>query len=261
MQPGSNRPGFVGVSLKMYLDHAATLDWVAAAAKIAGDHPAVRSQRVEVAVLPTFVSIEAAHRVAGDSGLRIGAQDVAWADRGPYTGEVSAGDLAVLGCRFVEIGHAERRAQFGEDDTMIAGKLAATVRHGLTPLLCVGETDTVDAEAAADFCLRQIAGALTDVDTPVADLIIAYEPVWAIGAEHPADADHVRQVCRLIRSGLDQDQRLQQLRIIYGGSAGPGTLTDLADAVDGLFLGRFAHDPDAFGQVLDEADRQVGRIT
>jgi triosephosphate isomerase len=248
------KPMFVGASLKMYLDHAATLQWVTAAAAIAGDHPAVADGRVDVVVLPTFVSIEAVSRTAGDSGLQVGAQDVAWADSGPYTGEVSAVDLAALGCRYVEIGHAERRAQFGEDDKIIAAKLAAAARHGLTPMLCVGETEPTSATAAAEFCLTQVGAALAEMGDGSVELIIAYEPVWAIGAERPADADHVRQVCRLIRDGLDDDHRLATVRIIYGGSAGPGTLTDLGQAVDGIFLGRFAHDPEAFGRVVDEAD-------
>lgn len=244
---------FLGVSLKMYLDHAATLGWVDAVSAIVRQQPAVASGRVEVAVLPTFVSIEAAVRAAGDSGLGVGAQDIAWDDHGPYTGEVSGVDLAALGCRYVEIGHAERRALFGEDDKMIAGKLAAAVRNGLTPILCVGERDRISAPAAAAACLEQVGGALGEIDGPVPELIIAYEPVWAIGADRPAGAEHVREVCRLLRSGLTDDHRPDRVRIIYGGSAGPGVLTSLSDAVDGLFLGRFAHDPAAVRQVITEA--------
>jgi triosephosphate isomerase len=237
----------------MYLDHAATLRWVSSVTAIVREQPAVADGRVEVAVLPSFVSIEAVVRAAGDSGLRVGAQDLGWDDHGPYTGEVSGVDLAGLGCRYVEIGHAERRSLFGEDDKIVSAKLAAAVRHRLTPILCVGEQQRISAGEAADYCLAQVAGALGEVDGPAGELIIAYEPVWAIGADRPAGADQVREVCRSIRAGLAGDDRLDAVRIIYGGSAGPGVLNDLGDAVDGLFLGRFAHDPQALRQVILEA--------
>jgi triosephosphate isomerase len=174
---------------------------------------------------------------------------------------VSGRDLAAFGCRYVEVGHAERRRIFGEDDAVVAGKVAAAVRNGLVPMLCVGEEDRVDADQAAEFCRGQVERALADVgpdaELPVSELVIAYEPVWAIGAERPAGADHVRSVCRQLRDSFaDGDPR--QLRVIYGGSAGPGLLTELGDAVDGLFLGRFAHDPQAFAAVVGEAGRLVG---
>ncbi|QDP96662.1 triosephosphate isomerase [Microlunatus elymi] len=244
---------FLGVSLKMYLDHRSTLRWIADVAAIADEQSAVADGTVQLAVLPSFVSLQAAARITAGTRLELGAQDLSWADSGAFTGEVSGRDLAALGCRYVEVGHAERRRLFGEDAVIIAGKLAAAQRNGLTPILCVGEEERVDEEEAADFCLDQIAGALGDLDGELPELIIAYEPVWAIGADRPAGADHVRAVCRRLRAELADDHRPQQVRVIYGGSAGPGLLAQLGDAVDGLFLGRFAHDPQQLRQVIIEA--------
>lgn len=245
---------FLGVSLKMYLDHAATLGWVRDVVAIAGRSPAVADGRVQVAVLPTFVSIDAVSAITAESLVDHGAQDLAVADEGAFTGEVSGRDLAALGCRYVEVGHAERRRLFGEDETVVAGKFAAAVRNGLVPILCVGESDHVDADAAAEVCVGQVRSALAGAEAAVPDLIIAYEPVWAIGADRPAAVDHVRAVCAGIRAGVDEDHRLSRVRVIYGGSAGPGLLSELgADAVDGLFLGRFAHDPAALAALIDEA--------
>ncbi|SDT47859.1 triose-phosphate isomerase family protein [Microlunatus soli] len=246
-------PIFLGVSLKMYLDHEATLRWVTDVVATADSEPAVRDGRVRVAVLPTFVSVDAVAAATRGTPVAVGAQDLAWADHGAFTGEVSGRDLASLGCRYVEVGHAERRQLFGEDDKIIASKLAAAARNGLIPILCVGEQDHLSPERAVDLCRQQVLSALAEVDSGLDELIIAYEPVWAIGAEQPADADHVRAVCRQLRAGLADDHRTEQVRVIYGGSAGPGLLTELGDAVDGLFLGRFAHDPEAFGRVIGEA--------
>jgi triosephosphate isomerase len=249
---------FLGVSLKLYLDHATTLGWVSEVVAIAGRSPAVVDGRVDLAVLPSFVSIDAASVITRNTPVDLGAQDLAWADHGAYTGEVSGADLAALGCRYVEVGHAERRRLFGEDDKIVAAKFAAAVRNGLVPILCVGETDHVGTDTAAEFCVAQVQSALAEVDRGVPELIIAYEPVWAIGADRPAGVDHVRSVCAGIADGVGDDQRLSRVRVIYGGSAGPGLLTELgADAVDGLFLGRFAHDPAALAAVIDEASALV----
>jgi triosephosphate isomerase len=209
--------------------------------------------------LPTFVSIDAVSMITRGTPVRYGAQDLGWADHGAYTGEVSGVDLALLGCSYVEVGHAERRRLFGEDDKTIAGKFAAAVRNGLVPILCVGEADRVAPAAAADFCVGQVAAALTEIDQGVPELIIAYEPVWAIGADEPASTEHIRGVCAGIRAGVADDHRLTGTRVIYGGSAKPGLLSSLgSETVDGLFLGRFAHDPAAVAVMIDEASALRG---
>jgi triosephosphate isomerase len=243
----------IGASLKMYFSHARTLEWVSDVAAILAGHPA--RDAVTAFVIPQYPSIPAALERAGD--LLVGAQDVAAADAGAFTGEVSAAVLAELGCRFVEVGHAERRRMFGDTDAVVAAKTHAALRNGLVPLVCVGESERVDAEAAADVCFAQIRSALAAADDAGTggDIVIAYEPLWAIGAPAPASDDHIRGVCTRLRASLSEGER--RARVIYGGSAGPGLLTRIADSVDGLFLGRFAHEPGAVRDILDE----VGALT
>jgi triosephosphate isomerase len=242
----------IGSSLKMYFGRARTVEWTRAVADICAAHPAVREGLVEPFVIPSFVSIAEVMPIARTAGMLVGAQDVHWAEPGPYTGEVSAAELAEHGVSLVEIGHAERRAHFGETDDTVARKTAAVVRHGLTPLLCIGEAVESDPTRAAEVCTSQLESSLARVDGSLANrLVVAYEPVWAIGRSDPADDEHIRLVTRAIKTALVATPFSAQ--VIYGGSARPGLLPRIGDAVDGVFLGRFAHDPLAFGGILDEA--------
>lgn len=234
----------LGVSLKMYFTHARTVQWTRDVADILAAHPA--APHVEAFVLPQYPSLPACLAVGG--GWRVGAQDVAMEDDGPYTGEVSGAVLAELGCRYVEVGHAERRRLFGEDEDVVRAKTRAAVRNGLIPLLCVGEAVRSDPAAAADACIRQIDSALEG--NAGGEIIVAYEPLWAIGAAEPAEPAEIRAVCALLRAHLRGVPN--PARVIYGGSAGPGLLSQITDSVDGLFLGRFAHDPAAVRDILDE---------
>ena len=244
----------VAVSLKMYFDRTRSLEYFDAVRDLAG-RPAVAAGDVRLAVLPDFLTLPTACETLSSTSALVGAQDLCPADRGAFTGEVSGADLASLGCSCVEIGHAERRTIFGEDDAMVAAKAAAAARNGLIPLLCVGEAERTTPESAARDCVRQVERALAEV-AGRAEVWIAYEPYWAIGAAEPAPADYVRAVCARLRADLADAGRGTTL--IYGGSAGPGLLTELGDAVDGLFLGRFAHDPSALAQVVAEAATRVG---
>lgn len=236
----------VGVSLKMYMDHRRTMQWLTEVAAL--PLPA----EVELFVIPDFLSLYPAAALLGAGPVRLGAQDVFWEDQGAYTGEISAPMLAAAGCRYVEIGHAERRALFAESDAVIAAKAAAATRSGLIPLLCVGEPLQAGTEAAIAFCRAQIAAVLAAIPEQ-AELMVAYEPVWAIGAAEPAGAEHIRAVSQGLRECL-QGRRAS---LIYGGSAGPGLFQTLDGHVDGLFLGRFAHDSQALLQVLQEVAAAV----
>lgn len=235
----------IGTSLKMYFSHAKTVAWVKATASIVAEHPA----EVDTFVIPQYPSIPAALEYAGV--MSVGAQDVATQDAGAFTGEVSAAVLAELGCRYVEIGHAERRRLFGDTDEVVAAKVLAALRNGLTPILCIGEAEHVAPEVAAEQCLTQVRSALAEAEAAGIDgeIVLAYEPLWAIGAPAPADPEHIRGVCSRLREGAGLER---QVAVIYGGSAGPGLLGAIADSVDGLFLGRFAHDPAAIRAILDE---------
>lgn len=242
----------VGVSTKMYLGYQASLRWLAEVRSVVDARPGLDRNSlgpdsgVRVFVMPSFPVLEQARRIFDGSPVLLGAQNCSWAD-GALTGEVSPRMLAELGVSLVEAGHAERRRLFGETDSVVARKVHAALDAGLTPLLCIGEPDMLGHEAAAEFCLRQVWSAVGDDDSLLPKLALAYEPVWAIGAEQPAAAGYVNAVAGLLREATDA-----ACPIVYGGSAGPGLLPALP-GVDGLFLGRFAHDAANLGRVLDEA--------
>jgi triosephosphate isomerase len=245
----------VGVGLKMYLDHSSTLRWLEGVRDVIGEHPAVVSGEVGVFVLPGFTALVEAAAILEGSLISFGAQDLAWADAGPYTGEVSGVDLAQIGCTFVEVGHAERRRHFLEDGDVFSRKLDAAYRNGLVPVLCVGEETRGSPSAAADVVVGQLDEALrVSMETgSTGPLVLAYEPVWAIGAPEPAPADFIRAVADAARSALDARPALAGSRLIYGGSASSGLLPSLGGSVDGLFLGRSSHDISVLKDVIDEA--------
>ena len=246
----------IGAGLKMYLGHRQTLEWLTGVAKLVDRHPGCRRNAVELFVLPAFPSLAQAVALLSPSGVRVGAQDLFWEDRGPFTGEVSGVELAELGCTLVEVGHAERRTLFGETDDVVSRKTAAAFRNGLMPVLCVGESDPQEPDLAARECVRQLAACLehSRVAESVGPVLLAYEPQWAIGATAPADPAYIRTVCGGLRAALEKDNALNGSRVVYGGSAGAGMLGRLGGAVDGLFLGRASHDLVVLEAVLDEAD-------
>jgi len=249
-------PAFtVGVSLKMYFGHERTLEWSRRVVEIARTHEAVTSGVVELFVVPTFPALVPVGALVDGSGVALGAQDLFWEDEGAFTGEVSGSELREIGCRLVEIGHAERRALFGDDDERIRLKVAAAFRNDLVPLLCVGETERGSVEDAVALVLAQITSALDAADAAgsTGPVLAAYEPVWAIGAPEPADPAFIAGVVTALEAALTALPGRAGSRVIYGGSAGPGLLTALEGRVPGLFLGRFAHDPEAVRTILDEA--------
>ncbi|MBV9450424.1 MAG: triosephosphate isomerase [Streptosporangiaceae bacterium] len=225
----------IGISLKMYFGQRRTVDWCRAVAGLAARHPAVASGAVELFVLPAAPMIAPVLGIFAGTPVHVGAQNLSSEDSGAFTGEVSGALLQEMGCRYAEVNHAERRRLFGEDDSTAAAKVAACWRNGLIPVLCVGEP----AEAS------EILG---NTRNPV---ILAYEPHWAIGQAEPAPVQHIRMVTSGLRRWLSTRNNG---RVIYGGSAGPGLLTSISDSADGLFLGRFAHDPAALAAILDEAE-------
>ncbi|KAK0722030.1 triosephosphate isomerase [Lasiosphaeria miniovina] len=214
---------------------------------------------VDVFVIPDHVTLAGVVAQVAHHGIMVGAQDCHSEDAGAFTGAVSPAVLAEVGCRLVELGHAERRRLFAETDASAAAKAAAVVRNAMVPLVCVGEERDDDEDddephivAAADEVLVQVRSALAAVPADT-DVVLAYEPVWAIGASAPAPIDHVRAVVRRVRASDAVRARAPgRTRIVYGGSAGPGLFTRIAPDVDGLFLGRFAHDPAQFFRTVCE---------
>jgi triosephosphate isomerase len=246
-------PVLLGVSLKMYFGHRQTVDWCRDVARMAAGNPALRAGRVELFILPSFPALVPAAQVFAGTPVLLGAQDLCAADSGPFTGEVSGPQLREAGCRFAEVGHAERRRLFAETDADVAAKTAAALRNGLVPVICVGEQQQRPADEAAAACIGQLDAALAPAGPGTQlPVVVAYEPVWAIGSTAPASAGHIRSVCGRLQQWLADRDLVPAHRVIYGGSAGPGLLPRIADDVDGMFLGRFAHDPAAVGRILDE---------
>jgi triosephosphate isomerase len=230
----------------MYFGLAQTRNWLR---KVADLGPVVAELGIDAFVIPDFLSIIEAVKILEPTPLLVGAQDVFWRSSGPYTGEVSPTVLREAGCTFAEIGHAERRRIFHEDNAIVADKAAAAADAGLVPLVCIGETGSFGVASAVDECTRQIEPIMAAV-SPLAELVLAYEPVWAIGADRPASAEHIVAVARRLRELTKSRPGLT--RILYGGSAGPGMFEFIAEGVDGLFLGRHAHDVQNFRSVLHE---------
>ncbi|MFI0239916.1 triose-phosphate isomerase [Streptomyces sp. NPDC016845] len=249
-------PVLLGVSLKMYFGHHETLNWARKVVQLADRHPAVTSGAARLFVLPAFPAIVPVAGILARSGVDVGAQDVATEDVGAYTGEVSGPYLKEIGCRYAEVGHAERRRLYGEGDTVVAAKTAAALRNGLVPVLCVGELDPVEPAEAARRTVAEAARLLYGMRGKV---VLAYEPQWAIGAPEPASPEHITTVCAALGEWLDSRPQHAGSTVIYGGSAGPGLLTRLGGSAGGLFLGRFAHDPAAVGAILDEAEALTSR--
>ena len=257
MSASTARRFLVGVSLKMYFSHAGTLDWCRRVGDIARAHPSTSgtdaAASAELFVIPSFPSIAGAFELLSDA-VTVGAQDLATEDTGAFTGEVSGAVLAELGCRVVEVGHAERRRLFGETEDIIAAKTLAALRNGLVPIVCIGELERNAAVDAAAECVRQLESALAAARSAGVGgrLIVAYEPIWAIGAVEPAPDEHIRTVCAAMREHIAQLAEFTPSDVIYGGSAGPGLVTRIFSSVDGVFLGRYVHDPEALRAILDE---------
>jgi len=227
---------FIG-NWKMYLndDEAVQLarGYVEAAAGLAG----------EVAVAPTFTAIGRVGEVLAGAPVSLGAQDVFWEVTGAYTGEVSATNLAKSGVRYVIIGHSERRQWFGETDAMVVKKVAAAIRDGLVPVICVGETAEEKAagqrEAVVERQARAVFGAVTFPETT--PVVIAYEPRWAIGTGLACEPDEAVAVHGLIRGLVKaaDPAAAGRLKVLYGGSVNSGNITQYVarPEVDGVLVG------------------------
>jgi triosephosphate isomerase (TIM) len=245
----------VGVSLKAYFGYQETLDWCAAVTWLPALAQARASGAVEVFVLPSFPALVPAVATLGPAGVRVGAQTVSAYPAGPHTGDVTAAMLAEAGGELALTGHAERRRDHGETDATVAAQVAASLAAGLDPVICVGEPDRMAAADAARWCTNQLTAALAHANaSSPARVIVAYEPVWAIGAPEPAPDAHVIEVCAALSRYLQAaPATTEDSAVIYGGAAGPGQLSRLFGPVQGLFLGRFAHDVTGLAQVLEDA--------
>ena len=173
--------------------------------------------RADIALLPPFIDLEAVKDGLAKTTIAFGAQDCYWEPQGAYTGEVSAAMLAALGCGYCVVGHSERRRLFGETDAMVAKKTTALLGAGITPIVCIGETlEEYKAGNTLQRCMQQVSDSLGHLDDDErANIVVAYEPIWAIGtglADDPASANRTIGYIRQCLGGLDE------ARILYGGS-------------------------------------------
>ena len=230
---------------KMNLDHlqgthlVQKLDWTLEDAK--HDH-----SDVEVVVLPPFTDLRSVQTlIEGDRlPLRYGAQDLSPEDSGARTGDISGAFLAKLGCSYVIVGHSERREGHGETDEVVAAKAAAAFRHGLVPIVCVGEgLEVRQAGEHVAHVTAQVAGSLEGITAEQAEsVVIAYEPVWAIGTGEVATPEDAQEVCRAIREQLASSYSPElagRVRVLYGGSVKSGNVASImaGEDVDGALVG------------------------
>ena len=201
---------------------------------------------VEVAVLPAFTALRSVQTLveADDLPVRIGGQDISAHDSGARTGEVSGPMLARLGCTYVCVGHSERRELHGEDDATVAAKAAAAHRHGLVPIVCVGEPQEVrEAAGHVAFTLAQVDGSVAGLTADqLARTVVAYEPVWAIGTGLTCGADDAQEVCGAIRARIAEthgDAVADRVRVLYGGSVKPSNVAGIMSQpdIDGALVG------------------------
>ena len=215
--------------------------------------PVATSDAAHLFVVPPFPSIAEAADLLRGTRVSVGAQTMHWAEDGPWTGEVSARMIADCGATLVELGHSERREFFNETDEAVALKVAQAGRHGLTALVCVGDTHAeYGAGETAGALRRQVTAALSKMQHG-ARVLIAYEPVWSIGEKGtPADPDFVDAQHRLLKA-LTAELTGAPLDILYGGSVNPENCVALASrpTIDGLFIGRSAWDARGFIGIVE----------
>jgi triosephosphate isomerase len=215
----------------------------------------------EVVIFPTALSIPVAVAVAEGSDLQVGGQTIYWAPEGAFTGEISAEMMSDAGARWVLVGHSERRHQVcHETDAEVLKKAQAAIRAGLKPIICMGEKlEEHKAGKAHDVLIRQFAGGVAGLtEEQFAQVVLAYEPVWAIGTGQTATPQIASEAHKLIRSETQKrfgDAAAQQVRILYGGSVKPDNIEGLMaePEIDGTLVGGASLDPDSFYKIARAA--------
>ena len=218
---------------------------------------------IEIVIAPPFTALHAvaselaAHGLPQTHPVLMAGQDVHWEDQGAFTGEISAPMLKELGCKYAIVGHSERRRYFGETDATVKKKMAAVLRHGLRPILCVGETWEQRSNGQTEPVLSgQLTEALSGVEKDrAADVVVAYEPVWAIGSGRAATAEQARDAHRHIRAtatALWGQETGERVPILYGGSVTPDNIREFLALreVDGALVGGACLDPAQFAKIL-----------
>jgi triosephosphate isomerase len=252
----TTRTPLIAGNWKMNLDHLQAIAFVQKLAwslkDAKHDHSAV-----EAAVFPPFTDLRSVQTLLDADGLSLvlGAQDLSAHDAGAYTGEVSGASLAKLDVHYVLVGHSERRTLHAEDDQVVATKVAAAHRNGLVPVICVGETaDDLETHGPSAVPVAQLRASLSEVPA-TAEIVVAYEPVWAIGSGKAATAEQAEQVCAALREALVEivgADRAAATRILYGGSVKSTNIASFLREpnVDGALVGGASLDVDEFARIV-----------
>lgn len=212
---------------------------------------------IQIMIAPPYTALFAVSATIEGSRILLGAQDVFWEKEGAFTGEISASMLVSAGCRFVIIGHSERRQFFGETDEMVNKKVKCVVRENLAPVMCIGETGS-QREAGKTFSVldKQIQVGLENmVSDDLNNLVIAYEPVWAIGTGKTATKEQAQEAHRFIRNRIEESfgkSIARSVRILYGGSVKPDNISELMAMPDinGALVGGASLKPETFSQII-----------
>ena len=252
----SPRKPIMAGNWKMHHTH---LDAIQVVQKLSYRLSAEDYERCEVVVCPSFTSLRSVQTVieADNLPIGLGAQNVFWEEKGAFTGEVSPPMLAKLGVDYVIVGHSERREIFGETDELVNQKVKAVIQHGMTPIMCCGETlDEREAGETAGKVSRQVQAGLDGLDPKqVGSMVIAYEPIWAIGTGRnatPEDANETIGTIRKMVAGLAGEGPAASVRIQYGGSVKPGNIAAIMaqPEIDGALVGGASLEADDFAQIV-----------
>lgn len=242
---------WIGTNWKM---HKTLAECLAFADALAGLLPDVDA-RIQPFIIPPFTGVREVKKALAHTRVAVGAQNMHWADYGPWTGEISPVMLTDCGLDLVELGHSERRTHFAETDEAVGRKVEAAIRHRLIPLICVGETLAErESGRAGDVLAAQVAGALQFLgdEAREAELLFAYEPVWAIGENGiPASADYADRQQALVKE-VAGSLLPRTPPVLYGGSVNPHNTAELIRQphIDGLFVGRSAWEPAGFAEIM-----------
>lgn len=246
------RKKLIAANWKLYKNPQQTKEFLDAFVPLVKEHT-----RDEIVVCPPFVDLNAAVEASRGSNIKIGAQDVFWEKEGAYTGEISCDMLLAVGCTHVIIGHSERRQYFGETDDTVNRKLERSLESGLTPIVCVGEVlEEREAGLTDDILRRQCTGAFRGISgRKAAKMVIAYEPVWAIGTGKTATPEMAAEAHETIRGEVRKafgEEFANNVRILYGGSVKPENANALMsqEQIDGALVGGASLKPDSFAAIV-----------
>jgi len=248
----ATRTPLIAGNWKMYKTNAEAVETAGRLVELVAD-----TSGVDIMIAPVFTALDPVAKVVNGSRVDLGAQNLYWEKEGAFTGEISAAMLVSAGCRYVIIGHSERRQYFGETDETVGKKVSAAIAADLIPVFCVGETES-ERESGKTFSVldKQVKDGLKEqVVDDLGSLVIAYEPVWAIGTGKTATSDQAQEAHRYIRSVVEENfgtALADGVRILYGGSVKPANVAELMAMpdIDGALVGGASLDAESFSRIV-----------